>query len=175
MNSQIKRPISNECFKASSRFDPFLYKLNSIRIQLETPEKRLTKILAKRADFSLKIRIERILVLTMTLSKMITFTVTAISLAQAVSLRLDIKRGGTDPIVQLRMHELIELISQKRDLGMRTAVIQKVKDGGKLTKGLRLAIYKNQSTRGSNNQSRRRHAKSSRFNRYKNFHSLQKS
>ena len=60
----------------------------------------------------------------MTLSKMITFTITAISLAQAVSLRLDIKRGGTDPIVQLRMHELIELISQKRDLGMRTAVIR---------------------------------------------------
>ena len=102
---------------------------------------------------------------------MITFTVAAISLAQAVSLHFDIKRGGTDPIVQLRMHELMELISQNGELGLRTVVTQKVKDGGKLKQ----AIYKNQWKMGSNTRSRRRPAKTSRFNRYKNFHSVQKS
>ena len=49
MNSQIKRPISNECFKASSRFDPFLYKLNSIRLQLETPEKTVDQNIGKKS------------------------------------------------------------------------------------------------------------------------------
>ena len=107
--------------------------------------------------------------------KMITFTVTTISLAQAVSIHFDIKRGGTDPIVQLRMHDLMELISHKGELGLRTAVTQKVKDGGKLKKALRQAIYKNQWKTVSKNQSRRKSAKSSRFNRYKKFHSVQKS
>lgn len=111
----------------------------------------------------------------MTLSKMITFAVATISLAQAVSLHFDIKRGGTDPIVQLRMHELMELISQKGELGLRTAVIQKIKDGGRLKKALREAIYKNQWKMGFNIRSRRRPAKTGRFNRYKNFHSVQKS
>ena len=111
----------------------------------------------------------------MTLLKIITFTVATISLAQAVSLHFDIKRGGTDPIVQLRMHELMELISRKGELGLRTAVKQKVKDGGKLKKALREAIYQNQWKMNSNTQSRRRPAKTSRFNRYKNFHSVQKS
>ena len=111
----------------------------------------------------------------MTLSKMITFTVTTISLAQAVSIHFDIKRGGTDPIVQLRMHDLMELISHKGELGLRTAVTQKVKDGGKIKKTLRQAIYNNQWKTVSKNQSRRKPAKSSRFNRYKKFHSVQKS
>ena len=106
---------------------------------------------------------------------MITFAVATISLAQAVSLHFDIKRGGTDPIVQLRMHELMELISQKGELGLRTAVIHKVKDGGKLKKALREAINKNQLKMGSNTRSRRRPAKTSRFDRYKNLHSVQKS
>ena len=107
--------------------------------------------------------------------KMITFTVTTISLAQAVSIHFDIKRGGTDPIVQLRMHDLMELISHKGELGLRTAVTQKVKDGGKLKKALRQAIYNNQWKTVSKNQSRRKPAKRSRFNRYKKFHSVQKS
>ena len=107
--------------------------------------------------------------------KMITFTVTTISLAQAVSIHFDIKRGGTDPIVQLRMHDLMELISHKGELGLRTAVTQKVKDGGNFKKALRQAIYNNQWKTVSKNQSRRKPAKSNGFNRYKKFHSVQKS
>ena len=106
---------------------------------------------------------------------MITFTVTTISLVQAVSIHFDIKRGGSDPIVQLRMHDLMELISHKGELGLRTAVTQKIKDGGKLKKALRQAIYNNQWETVFKNQSRRRPAKSNRFNRYNKFHSVQKS
>ena len=111
----------------------------------------------------------------MTLSRMLIFTVTTISLGQAASIHFDIKRGGTDPIVQLRMHDLMELISHKGELGLRTAVTQKVKDGGKLKKALRQAIYNNQWKTVSRNQSRRKPTKSSRLNRYKKFHSVQKS
>ena len=153
--------------------DPSLliYKLDSAQLESKFSDQQQLN----RAFILLKRRIERILKLTMTLSKMITFTVTTISLAQAVSIHFDIKRGGTDPIVQLRMHDLIELISHKGELGLRTAVTQKVKDGGKLKKALQQAIYNNQWKTVSKNQSRRKPTKSSRFNRYKKFHSVQKS
>ena len=97
--------------------------------------------------------------------------VAVFTLTQAVSLHLDIKRGGSDPIVELRMHELFELISQKRELGYRTSVTQKVKNGGNLRKALRQAIYNTQQTNTHNSPSRRKHSKTTRFNRYKTFHS----
>ena len=97
--------------------------------------------------------------------------VAVFTLTQAVSLHLDIKRGGSDPIVELRMHELFELISQKRELGYRTAVTHKVKSGGNLRKALRQAIHNNQRTSTAKSSPRKKSAKSTRFNRYKTFHS----
>ena len=98
--------------------------------------------------------------------------VAVFTLTQAVSVHFDIKRGGSDPIVELRMHELFELISHERDFGYRTTVIQKVKNGGNVRKALRQAIYNNHERKNpTNKQSRRKPAKYTRFNRYKTFHS----
>ena len=104
----------------------------------------------------------------MAISKTIKFILKTVTLTQAVSLH--IKRGGTDPIVELRMHQLMDLISEKRELGYRTTVTQRVKDKGMLREALRQAIHDNQLQRRSKSQSRRR-SKDSRFNRYRKFHS----